>query len=488
MEARAESPARVYLHTLGCPKNDADSRTLRRSLAAAGAQVVSDPGEATHIVVNTCGFIQEAKEESIAAILDACASYPGRQVLVAGCLVERYRSELEAGIPEVAGWFGLLDGQEEVRLIRAVTGEGQVAAAARSGGRVAGAAQGPRGSETAGSQTVAPAMAEPKTAGPAGPEMAGQQMAGRAVRRSESYAYLKISDGCDEPCTFCAIPGIKGPYHSYTAAEIMREAGSCLDEGARELVLIGQDTSLWRDDGLDLSGLVELLAADQRVERIRVMYLQPDHVSDSFLAHMSRQEKLCRYLDIPFQHSHPDILRRMGRSGDGSAYLALLDRARRLMPDVVVRSAFIVGFPGEEEHHFEHLLDFVESGEFDYAGGFVYSPEEGTAAAGLKPRVKKTVARQRFNKLNAVVLQSAERRHQALVGSRLAVMVDSLDPDECGEGVAAIGRTEGQAPEVDGVTYIEGVLPEGTAVGSVLAVTITAAVGFDLVGTCDVPS
>lgn len=463
MEARADTPARVYLHTLGCPKNDADSRTLRRSLSAAGARLVFDPREATHIVVNTCGFIQDAKEESIAAILDACASYPGKQVLVIGCLVERYRSELQAGIPEVAEWFGLLGGEEEARLIRAVTGERQAVAVHRSGGRVDDTARGTRGS---------------KTTGPAGP----------SPRRSESYAYLKISDGCDEPCTFCAIPGIKGPYHSYSAAEIKREADACLAEGVRELVLVGQDTSLWTDDGLDLSGLVDLLAADEWVERIRIMYLQPEHVSDSFLVHMSQQRKLCRYLDIPFQHSHPDILRRMGRSGDGRGYLALLERARRLMPDVSVRSAFIVGFPGEEEHHFEHLLGFVEAGEFDYAGGFVYSPEEGTAAAGLKPRVTKTVARQRLNKLNAVVLRSAERRHQALVGSRLAVMVDSLDPDECGEGVAAIGRTEGQAPEVDGVTYIEGVLPEGTAVGSVLAVTITAAVGFDLVGTCDVPS
>ncbi len=437
MSARETSPARVYLHTLGCPKNEADSRALRRSLAAAGAIIVDNPRQASHIVVNTCGFIQDAKEESIGAILDACSTFPEKSVLVVGCLVERYRRELESGIPEVADWFGLLGGDEQERLVHLLAG-------------------------------TAPQPEE--------------------VRTSSSYAYLKISDGCDEPCTFCAIPGIKGPYHSYTAAEIQHEAEACLAEGVRELVLVGQDTSLWNDQGVDLAGLIELLARDERVRRIRVMYLQPEHVPDSFLEFMSRQPKLCRYLDVPFQHSHPEILRRMGRSGDADSYRALLDRVRRLMPDAAVRSAFIVGFPGEQEEHLDHLLTFVEDGEFDYAGGFVYSPEEGTVAAGLKPRVKKMVARRRLNRLNAVLLSSAERKHQALVGSRMEVMIDSLDREECGEGAVAVGRTEGQAPEVDGVTYIEGGLPEGIAVGDIVPVTITAAVGYDLIGTCDATS
>ncbi len=371
-----------------------------------------------------------------------CASYPDKTVFAAGCLVERYREELRLGIPEVADWFGLLGGEEEKRLIRRLAGGVPVAAT---------------------------------------PD-------GLVAQRGMSYAYLKISDGCDEPCTFCAIPGIKGAYHSFTAAEIQREADACLREGVRELVLVGQDTSLWADEGMDLAGLVELLARDERIRRIRVMYLQPEHVGDSFLREMARQPKLCRYLDVPFQHAHPEILARMGRSGDGRRYLELLERARRLMPDVCVRSAFIVGFPGEEERHFAHLLDFVEAGEFDYAGGFVYSPEEGTAAAALKPRVRKTVARRRLNKLNAIAQSCAERKHRTLVGTRLAVIVDSLDPEECGEGVSAIGRTEGQAPEVDGVTYIEGALPAATVVGDVTPVTIVAAVGYDLIGLCDATS
>lgn len=454
MSAREAPPARVYVHTLGCPKNEADSRTLRRSLDVAGAIVVDDPQEASHIVVNTCGFIQDAKEESIGAILDACSAFPDRPVLVAGCLVERYREELKAGIPEVADWFGLLGGDEEARLIRLLAGAAPRPAAIR----------------------------------PVGGKARGTTASHLGARSPVSYAYLKISDGCDELCTFCAIPGIKGPYHAYAASQIKREAEACLEEGARELVLVGQDTSLWAGEGLDLAGLIELLAGDERVHRLRVMYLQPEHVPDSFLEYMSRQPKLCRYLDVPFQHSHPDLLRRMGRSGDGDSYRALLDRARRLVPGVAVRSAFIVGFPGEQQRHMEHLLAFIEDGEFDYAGGFVYSPEEGTVAAGLKPRVKKTVALQRLNRLNAVLLRSAEQKHQTLAGSRAAVMIDSLDTEECGEGIVAIGRTEGQAPEVDGVTYIEGGLPEGIAVGDVVPVTITAAVGYDLIGMCDATS
>jgi ribosomal protein S12 methylthiotransferase len=219
--ARENEPhARVFFHTLGCPKNDADSRTLMRRMAAAGAQVVQDPADCTHIVVNTCGFIKDAKEESIGAILDVCASYPGKQVLVMGCLVERYREELTRGIPEVSGWFGVAGDDASGDLVQAVLG-GESGASPAEG------------------------ILEPE---------------------NKAYAYIKISDGCDEGCTFCAIPGFKGPYRSVPTAEILREANACLAEGARELVLVGQDTTLWRSGGRDLCGLIDLLAADARVK------------------------------------------------------------------------------------------------------------------------------------------------------------------------------------------------------------------------------
>lgn len=444
---------RVYIHTLGCPKNEADSRTVARRLAAAGARVETEPGQATHVLLNTCGFIADAKEESIAAILDACSDYGDRQILVMGCLVERYRKELEQGIPEVAGWFGLMDSTSE------------------EGGPGSNGAPGTKESKGSAALLGYLGLTEEPSSAP--------------VLTAASYAYVKISDGCDRPCTFCAIPSIKGGYRSVDTGRILREAEACLMEGARELVLVGQDTAIWEHEGLDLPGLIGLLVADDRVRRVRLMYLQPEHVTDALLRCMAEQPKLCRYLDVPFQHADREILRRMGRSGDASAYQDLLERARRLMPDVSVRSTFIVGFPGETEDQFQVLLDFVEKAGFDHGGGFVYSPEEGTAAAVFRPRVRSAVARARLNRLTALLTECAENRHRQLVGSRVAVIIDSLDPEDVGEGISAIGRTEGQAPEVDGVAFIEGDLPNGTRPGDEVAITVSAAVGYDLIGTVD---
>jgi ribosomal protein S12 methylthiotransferase len=428
----------VYIHTLGCPKNDADSRAVARVLQEAGARVVAEPENATHLLINTCGFIEAAKEESIEAILSACAGYPHKRVVVMGCLVERYRTELAKEIPEVGEWLGVAGESAYGELARLVQRE---AYAGRTAGEVDG-----------------------------------------SLPLARAYAYLKISDGCDEPCTFCAIPGIKGAYRSVGFEGILREADLCLEAGARELVLVGQDTSRWADGPLALTDLVDALTADARVRRIRIMYLQPDGVDDRLLEYMASQPKLCRYLDVPFQHSHPDVLRAMGRSGDGSTYLALLERARRLMPDVSVRSTFITGFPGEKQVHFDHLIRFVESAGFDYAGGFVYSPEEGTPAAALRPRVSRGVAARRLARLDSILAESAERLHQRLVGMSLEVMIDDVDAEDAGEEPMAVGRTAGQAPEVDGVTYVEGALPPGTRAGDVLRVKVTAAVGYDLVG------
>lgn len=439
MPSRPSSVTRVYLHTLGCPKNEADSWHLARILRSIGAKLVYRPEEATHILVNTCGFIDEAKEESIEAILEVCDLYPQAKVIALGCLVQRYQRELEKGIPEVAAWFGVLDELEWPRLI---TSLGL--------------------SERTGDQL--------------------DDLFGELVPLSlgRAYAYLKISDGCDEPCTFCAIPAIKGPYHALSAREVIKEAETLVEEGVRELVLVGQNTAIWKDGRLDLPGLVELLARDERVSRIRVMYLQPEYVTPSFLEQLAAQPKWCQYLDVPFQHSHPDILQAMGRSGNRELYLQLLRDARRLMPEVAVRSTFIVGFPGEQEKHFQHLLEFVEEAVFAYAGGFVYSPQEGTAAAELRPRVHSTTAIARLNRLNALLADCSSRFHQSLVGSRVRVMVDSLDPEELVEGTIAVGRTMGQAPEVDGVTYLEGGLPEGVKVGETVEAIVTEVWGYDL--------
>jgi ribosomal protein S12 methylthiotransferase len=440
------APNSVFIHTLGCPKNDADSRSLARMLTSAGARVVDDPTAATFILINTCGFIQDAKEESIGAVLDACAQFGGDRVLVTGCLVERYMQDLRTGIPEVADWFGLGDTE---RLVA----------------RVSGAPPASREASGVANRELPPLVGGVTSHAPA-----------------VSYAYIKISDGCDELCSFCAIPGIKGPYYSVAPEQVVAEARGCLTEGARELVLVGQDTAVWRYGSMGLVSLIDRLAAEEAVKRIRLMYLQPEHVSDGLLAYMASHPKVCRYLDLPFQHAHPDVLKRMNRWGDGGDYRRLVDKARRLMPDVSVRSTFIVGFPGETEEQFETLLDFVKDVGFDHAGGFVYSPEEGTPAEALRPRIRRSVAAERLNRLTTVLVAEAERRHRLLVGSRVEVMIDSMDPAECGEGMTAVGRTAGQAPEVDGVTYIEGLLPPNVGVGDIVTVRVTDAMAYDLVG------
>ncbi|MCL5735381.1 MAG: 30S ribosomal protein S12 methylthiotransferase RimO [Actinobacteria bacterium] len=436
-------PTIVYVHTLGCPKNDADSRALSRRLASAGVLTAEDPSMATHILLNTCGFIREAKEESIAAILAACSSYGGDRVVVTGCLVERYVEELRAGIPEVAGWFKL---SEIERLVAALQGE-----------KVRGGSPASRGASKI-------------------------RLEGAAA---QAHAYIKISDGCDELCTFCAIPAIKGGYYSLDPAQIMAEADACLAAGARELVLVGQDSAVWSYGDLGLTDLVRLLAEDGRVARIRLMYLQPEHVTGHLLEYMASQPKLCRYLDVPFQHAHPEVLHRMGRWGTAGDYLALLALARHLMPDVSVRSTFIVGFPGETEEQFDALLDFAASAQFDHAGGFVYSPEEGTSAERLRPRVRRSMARERLNRLREVLDAQAESRNRQLVGSIVEVLLDSTAREDLEEGIAAVGRTGRQAPEVDGVTFVMGDLPEGVTTGNLIRVRVSDVIGYDLVGTYD---
>lgn len=439
------APIRVYVYTLGCPKNDADSRRLTRRLSERGVELAHAPDEATHLLINTCGFTQDAKEESIEAILDAVSGYPDMALLVMGCLVQRYRQELEAGLPEVTAWYGL---QDTDRLVADLGAHHSSLDADSSP---------PTDARTGGASTT--------ETGP-----------------SASYGYVKISDGCDHACTFCAIPGIKGPYRALPLRDIEEQSAGYLAEGARELVMVGQDTALWSDEGLTLADLVGHLADDERVAWIRLMYMQPENVDDGILRMLAEHPKACRYLDIPFQHARREVLARMGRRGDADTHLALLARARALMPDVSLRSTFIVGFPGETEKDFSLLLDFVREARFDHAGAFIFSPEEETTAARLRPRVPRKVAVERYNRLSIALEEAAEAAAWARVGSVVEVLLESLDPDgDWPEATVAQGRTRGQAPEVDGRTFVDGPLPPFARVGRLVRAVVTDAIGYDLV-------
>lgn len=435
--------SRLFIHTLGCPKNDADSDMLARRLRAAGVELVGDPSEAGSLLINTCGFVEEAREESIDAILGAARDYPTARVLVTGCLVQRYRDELVAGIPEVQGWYGLGDIDALLHDLRPST-DGSV------------------GGDTASSLKAAPSPSPPR-----------------------SYAYVKISDGCDHGCSFCAIPGIKGPYLALSPDQILEQAAAALDEGARELVLVGQDTAIWSSDTLDLAGLLAALSADPRVTWLRLMYLQPEHVDETLLAAMAGNDKLVKYLDIPFQHGATRVLRRMSRRGGAEDYLTLLGRARALLPEVSLRTTFIVGFPGETEEESAELLEFCAAASFDHGGAFVYCPEEGTPASRLRPRIPATVAQERLSRLSSALLSGAEQTNRGRVGRTMEVMIDALGAAEGPEGVVAVGRTSRQAPEVDGVTYLEGDLPAGARPGDLVRAVVTEAFGYDLIARCD---
>lgn len=428
----------VYVHTLGCPKNEADSGTLSRRLRTGGVPLATEPETASHIVVNTCGFIESAREESIGVILEAGAAYPEARLLVMGCLVERYRDELEAGLPEVAGWYGLSEVEDLQRFL----------------------ATDVCGRDAAPDGVSVPTAADPSV--------------------SPTFSYVKISDGCDHLCSFCAIPHIKGPYVALPLDAVLEQVRTALDAGSRELILVGQDTTIWRWDGLDLMGLVDLVAEDTRVERIRLLYLQPEHVDARLLATMAAHGTLCRYLDIPFQHASPSVLRRMGRAGDGASYLELIRRARREMPDVSLRSTFIVGFPGETEADVDELIGFIGEAGFDHAGVFSYSPEEETRAAEFDGRVPPEEVERRLSRVGQALIDSGEAAAESRVGTRVRVLLESFEEDELPSGAWGAGRTCGQAPDIDGLTYLTGPVPAEAHRGCVVEGVVEESAGYDL--------
>lgn len=407
-----------FIQTLGCPKNEADSGMLEARLSAAGHRPAA-AGSADVIVVNTCGFIDAAKEESIAAILDAAeaAHARGARIAAVGCLVERYREELEREIPEVDVWCGL----DPTALLAAVHGfTGEV-----DGGSVGG-----------------PSLRRSTRAAPP-----------RLRRPRPVSAYIKVSDGCDRRCSFCAIPLIKGGYDAVSADGILRAARAHLDAGARELVLVGQDTSRWTEAGW--GGMRRLLAELASLESapawLRLLYLQPDGVTDELLEALATYA--VPYVDVPLQHASGAVLRRMRRSGDAAAHLELLERVRSVLPGAAVRSTFITGFPGETDADFEELMGFIEQAGLAVAGVFVYDEQEGTAAVGMPDAVPRQVALERAALLGEALDREADRYWKALRGTEVEVLVERGTADARG---LAVGRIALQAPDVDGRTTLVG--------------------------------
>jgi ribosomal protein S12 methylthiotransferase len=439
--ANASQGRRVGLVSLGCPKNRVDSEILLGELARQGWEIVADPDQADTVIVNTCGFIDEAKEESVDAILDFAAAKTGggpKKLLVAGCMVQRYGEELAREIPEIDGFIGL----DQLR---------EVGSLVQLGG--------------------GPPLPEPS-------HLVFDHTAPRTLT-TRGHAYLKVAEGCDNPCTFCAIPSWRGRFRSRTVESLVEEARRLEAQGVNELCLIAQDTTRYGEDlGLGKHGLVRLveaLLAGTAVPWIRFLYAYPTTLDEELLRLMGGEERFCSYLDMPLQHTHPEMLRAMRRGGRSERYRRILERARELAPDVFLRTTFIVAFPGETEEHFAHLTDFVEAVGFDHLGAFVYSPEPGTPAEQLPGRVPRGVARRRFERLLALQEPISRERRQRLVGRRLRVLVEGV----CEETEHLLqARHHGMAPEIDGRVLIN----DGQApAGGFAEVEVSAAYADDLV-------
>lgn len=404
---------------------------MKAAVLSSAYTLSEEPSDADVVVLNTCAFIREAVEEAIGEIISLAewkAERPGRRLLVAGCLPSRYEGDLASELPEVDAFVPVAEERALLSVLERVTG---VAADAKDG-------------------------------------------PGRTV--PASTVYVQVSDGCDRRCAYCAIPSIRGAHVSRTLEDVLAEARFLIDAGARELVLVGQDTSAW---GRDLPGtdrLPQLLAAVASLPgeyRVRVMYLQPDGVTDELLETIATHDRICHYLDVPVQHASRDVLRRMGRPGDYDSLLALVTRIREKLPDVTLRTTIMAGFPGETRADARALERFVSTARFDYTGVFAFSPEEGTTAASMPDQVARRTRLARAQRLRDLADMVGAAAAAGRVGNTVTVLVEG--PEEDG---MAVGRTCGQAPEIDGVTLF----PPGPERGTFATVVIEDSDGYDLVG------
>ncbi len=440
---------RYYLVSLGCPKNTVDSHGMARLLDLAGYVAVSEPREADLLVVNTCGFIADARVESLQVLRELAArKRPGQRLIAAGCLAQRVGDAL----------------MRQVRGIDAVLGT--------------------RRWDEIGELVVGLDRRPVVRVGDPPPSRVATNLPRVAIQGAS--AYLKIADGCSAPCAFCAIPLIKGPLRSRPRHQIVADVRALAEQGVQEIVVIAQDTTSYgRDRGEQdaLPGLLhEIVAAADGVPWIRLMYAYPQHITPRLIECMVRHEQICHYLDLPLQHAHPDTLRRMRRPADVERVRRLVEELREAMPDLAIRTSFIVGYPGETEAEFRALEEFLVEVRFDRVGVFIYSPEKGTLAFDLPGRVPDPVKQERYDRLMSLQQEISLERNRAQVGRVLRVLIEGQGVVEDEEGYEAgmisVGRTYRDAPEIDGLVLVEGAF----TTGRMLPVEITGAMEYDLIG------
>ena len=432
---------KVLFVSLGCDKNRVDSEEMLGHLAASGFSFTDDETEADVIAVNTCCFIDEAKEESIETILDmARMKEEGRlkRLVVCGCMAERYRDEIQKEIPEVDAVCGV---NELEKIILACSPDG----------------------------------AEPV------PEEEGADApSGRIITTPGHYEFLKIAEGCNKRCTYCIIPSIRGNYRSYTMEHLLDEAAHLASEGVKELILVAQETSIY---GKDLYGeeklpaLLKKLCLIEGLSWIRVLYCYPEDITEDFLHVMAEEEKIVNYIDMPIQHASNRILKRMGRRTTKESILETIALCRKIVPDVSLRTSLIAGFPGEREEEHQELLDFVRKVRFDHLGVFTYSREEGTPAYDFEGQIDEDVKEKR----RAELMQLQEGISAEILGKKKGLVLEVLVEGFLSEDSVYVGRGRADAPDVDSLIYFPA--DEELMTGDLVRVEVTSSGDYDLYGT-----
>lgn len=435
----------VWLTTLGCAKNQVDSEKVEVMLDEAGYRLADSPESADVVMVNTCAFIEEAREESVDTILEMQdTKRSDARTVVIGCMAQRFGTDVAEALPEVDAVLGLDRYGELVGTLDRLTGFG--------------------------GNTVKLGTDIRRR-----PKMDILNLVHRPAPEFP-YAYVKVAEGCDKPCTFCAIPLIRGKQRSRRPTEIRDEVAGLVNAGVREVVLVAQDLAAYgRDIDAPGAGIVDLLRFCSDVEGLdvlRLLYLYPKEIRPSLITEIATNPKIATYFDLSLQHASVELLRTMRRPGGAERYVELLDRIRSAAPDAATRSSFIVGFPGETEAQVEELAEFLETAQLDWAGFFPYSPEPGTPAADLGGRIDREEINERLRYLQGIQEEITYEANSAMVGQTVPVLVDQIE-----DGIA-VGRSWREAPEIDGVVTLD----EGTP-GNWVDATITAVIGTDLEAT-----
>lgn len=444
----------ILFISLGCDKNLVDSEKMLGLLRENDFTIVEEEQDADVIVVNTCCFIHDAKEESIETLLEMAEwKKKGhlKVLIAAGCLAQRYQAEIEEAIPEVDAVIGTNGYTNIVSVITELLETEE------------------KNADEHLFKSCCPSI-----------DILPPSLSDKRVVTTGGYtAYLKIAEGCDKRCTYCIIPYIRGKYRSFPMEDLLEEASALAAQGVRELILVAQETTVYGVDRYGKKMLPELLTklcAIDGLQWIRLLYCYPEEITDELIAVMAKETKICHYLDIPIQHSEDSVLKRMGRRTNRAELEELVTKLRKEIPDIVLRTTLITGFPGETEEDFENMVHFVDTMEFDRLGVFPYSPEEGTPAASMEPQIPEEISEERRDEIMELQQAISEEKAAARVGSRMDVMIEGYLYEED----IYIGRTYMDAPKVDGNVFVRS--EEELISGDIVPVSITGSSEYDLMG------